>query len=308
MRPSPAVRRCIVRRGFTLIELLVVIAIIAILIALLLPAVQQAREAARRTECKDNLKNIGLALHNFHDTKKQFPEGLQAYFQSGHWWGTGFTWQAYILPHMDQLNLFNRIKDPMFVGNGDSGGRTTADILLAHTTTVIKIFQCPSQPGGDRQHGGMVGNQPSNYNGNIGTNVFNNCDGTNPGCIRANGVFFVDQGVGIRDITDGTSNTILVSEVQTKLSSPMPGGDRWYIWAENADGNPPTDLSEALIGAEGNDPINGGAQEAAGSFHPGGAQFLMGDGRVVFLSENTSITTYQRLSTRAGGEVVSLPQ
>ncbi len=295
------------RSAFTLIELLVVIAIIGVLIGLLLPAVQKVREAASRASCSNNLKQIGLALHGFHDTHNEFPEGLQAYFSSGKWWGTGWTWQAYILPHIEQNNLFDRIKGRMFTGNGDSGGRTSPEMVLAHTTTKISVYQCPSQPDGDREFGGMAGNQPSNYNGNIGTNVFNNCNGTNPGCIRANGVFFLHKRISIGDITDGTSNTFLVSEVQTKLASNMPGGDRWYIWANNADGNPPTDLSEALIGTETNDPINSGNQEAAGSFHPGGAQFLMGDGRVIFLPQNISMTTYRRLSTRAGGEVVTLP-
>jgi prepilin-type N-terminal cleavage/methylation domain-containing protein len=295
------------RSAFTLIELLVVIAIIAILIGLLLPAVQKVREAAARMECQNNLKQIGLALHTFHDANREFPEGLQAYLSQGKWWGTGWTWQAYILPYIEQNNLFNRVKVRMFSGNGDNGGRTTAEMMLAHTTTTISVFRCPSQPGGNLQHGGMIGNQPSNYNGNIGTNVFNNCNGTNPGCIRANGMFFLAKRTAMRDVIDGTSNTIFVSEVQTQLASNMPGGDRWYNWANNADGNPPTDLSEALIGAETNDPINGGAQEAAGSFHTGGAQFLMGDGRVIFISESISMTTYRRLSTRAGGEVVTLP-
>ncbi len=294
------------RLAFTLIELLVVIAIIAILIGLLLPAVQKVREAAARAKCQNNLKQIGLALHNYHDTAGAFPEGLQGYFSDNHWWGTGWNWQAYILPHIEQDNLFSRIKTRMLSGNGDNGTRTTAEMVLAHTTTVVNVYQCPSQPSGDRTYGGMEGNQPSNYNGNIGTDVFNDCEGTNPGCIRANGVFFLARRTSIAGITDGTSNTILVSEVQTKLSDNMPGGDRWYIWANNADGNPPTDLSESLIGAETNDPINGGAQEAAGSFHTGGAQFLMGDGHVVFLRSSLDMTTYRRLSTKAGGEVVTL--
>ena len=295
------------RAGFTLIELLVVIAIIAILIGLLLPAVQKVRAAAARASCQNNLKQIGLGLHNFHDVNQAFPEGLQAYKSGGKWWGTGWTWQAFILPHIEQGSLYNRIKGRMFTGNGDNGGRTTAEMLLANTTTTIKPFQCPSQPDGDRQYGGMAGNQYSNYNGNIGTNVFNSCTGSNPSCIRANGVFFVHTRVGLNGITDGTSNTILVSEVQTKLSSSMPGGDRWYVWANNADGNPPTDLSEALVGSETNDPINGGAQEAAGSFHIGGAQFLMGDGHVTFLRQSLNMATYRALSTRAKGEVFTLP-
>ncbi|MBT6153114.1 MAG: DUF1559 domain-containing protein [Planctomycetaceae bacterium] len=288
--------------GFTLIELLVVIAIIAILIALLLPAVQQAREAARRSSCRNNLKQIGLALHNYHDTFGSFPAGNVARFDGTQLWGYGWTWHSKILPQLDQANLYSSVQNRM--GN-DSGNYASPEQRRASRDTVLSVFQCPSQPGGDHQFGGQHSNQPSNYNGNIGTSVFNNCKGTNPGCIRANGIFFINSSVRIRDIVDGVSSTMLVMEVQTRLSSSMPGGDRWYNFAYNGDSNPPSDLSESLIGTEMNDPINGGDQEAAGSFHTGGAHMLFGDGAVKFLSENISMTIYRSLSTRAGGEIVS---
>jgi prepilin-type processing-associated H-X9-DG protein len=287
----------------------VVIAIIAILIALLLPAVQQAREAARRTECKDNLKNIGLALHNYHDTNKAFPPGNIASGSTPSGWG--WTWHSKILPHMDQNNLYTQISTRI---NGDGGGAGDTEMLLAGRDTVIKIFLCPSHPDGDRNFGSgrdeQGGYQPSNYNGNCGNNTFNDdeCDTPTDTCTRGNGIFFINSQIGIRDITDGTSNTFLVSEVKCRLSSAMAGGDRKYNFGHSGDSNPPQDCSEYLIGAESNDPINGTAEEAAASYHPGGAQFLMGDGRVVFLSENINMTSvYRPLSTRAGGEVVSLP-
>jgi prepilin-type N-terminal cleavage/methylation domain-containing protein/prepilin-type processing-associated H-X9-DG protein len=293
-------------RGFTLIELLVVIAIIAILIALLLPAVQQAREAARRSACKNNMKQIGIALANYHELHKSFPAGNIGKWNTGasEWWGDGWTWHSKILPQLEQLGLYEKVKGRM---GTDAGGYNDTLQRLASTDTLLTVLQCPSQPGGDRQHGGMTGEQPSTYNGNIGTNVFNDCNGSNPSCIRANGVFFINSTIGYRDITDGASNTFVVAEVQCKLSADMPGGDRNYNFARNGDSNPPTDLSEYLVGTETNDPINGGAEEAAGSFHTGGANFLFGDGSVHYLSENTNMTVYRGLSTRAGAEPVQIP-
>jgi hypothetical protein len=165
---------------------------------------------------------------------------------------------------------------------------------------------CPSQPGGSLTFSGQSGCQPSNYNGNVGTNVYNagDCDGLNPLCTREAGIFFVNSRVGIRDITDGPSNTLLVMEVQCALATGMPGGERMYNFSEGADGNPPNEPWEYLIGTETNDPINSGNTEAVGSFHEGGAHVLLGDGVVRFLSENLDIQTFRRLSTRAGNEVV----
>ncbi len=248
------------------------------------------------------MKQIGLALHNYHDISNSFPMGNVAHLSGSTMYGFGWTWQSKILPEMDQAPLYKKVQNRMIT---DNGVWNTSEMLLAHTKTQIAIFQCPSQPGGDRQYGGMNGNQPSNYNGNIGTNVYNNCNGKVPSCTKANGIFFLNSHVRLADITDGPSNTMLVMEVQTKMSSNMPGGDRWYNFRQNGDSNPPSDLSESLIGTETNDPINGGAQEAAGSFHTGGCNVLLGDGRVQFLSQNINMTTYRRLSTRAGGEVVS---
>ncbi len=289
------------KTGFTLIELLVVIAIIAILIALLLPAVQQAREAARRSSCRNNLKQLGTALHNYHSTYKTLPPGNVTQLSGTTHYGYGWTWHSQILPQVDQDPLFQRIKP---VQGSDSGGGTSTEQKLAGQDTRIAVFQCPSQPDGDRNYGGQSGYQPSNYNGNIGTDVINSCAGVDPTCNRADGIFYINSSVKFRDITDGASNTMLLMEVQTKLSANMPGGDRKYNYAHNGDSNPPTDLSEYLVGTESNDPINGGAEEAAGSFHTGGANMLFGDGRVQFLSENIHMTTYRALSTRAGGEVV----
>lgn len=155
--------------------------------------------------------------------------------------------------------------------------------------------------------GGQGGYQSSNYNGNCGTNTFNDneCDTMNDTCFSGNGLFFINSSVRLRDITDGLSNTLMVMEVQTKLSANMAGDDRKYNFAVGGDGNPPTDISEYLMGAEINDPINGGTTECAGSFHTGGCHMLISDGAVRFLSENLNMGIYQALSTRAGEELIS---
>ncbi|MEZ6130649.1 MAG: DUF1559 domain-containing protein [Planctomycetaceae bacterium] len=229
------------KRGFTLIELLVVIAIIAILIALLLPAVQQAREAARRTQCKNNLKQIGLALHNYHDIYKQFPIGGQLQpdpnpattggIANVEMWG----WPASILPQIDQAPLFNQL--------GATTRRLT-DVLADATLrpllqTTISGFICPSDPGpplmskggpnGNGRHmngAAAVGNAfrvaKSNYIGNCGYNDVN---------VRVNerhlrGVFHIGINFRIRDITDGTTNTIFVGERTSFCASGAWCGNR----------------------------------------------------------------------------------
>lgn len=303
------------RIGFTLIELLVVIAIIAILIALLLPAVQQAREAARRSQCKNNLKQIGLALHNYHETFSSLPPGSIVYKTGSTISGHGWTWHASILPYLDQKPLYDQIQGANGMGT-EGGGTTSAKQRLAGQT-VIPVFWCPSQP--DVRNGVQKGGYTtSNYNGNMGTQIGDgsgdNCDlaanlaSPTLGCMGANGIFFPSSNVRYRDVTDGLSNTIVVSEVidsggdADKLGGG--GSDRKYCFSGGADSNPPTEMSEYLIAAETNDPINGYAEEAAGSYHVGGAQFVLGDGSVRFISENISMTTYRALSTRAGGEVI----
>ena len=128
------------------------------------------------------------------------------------------------------------------------------------------------------------------------------------GCMNGNGIFYVNSRTRFGDVIDGLSNTIFVSEVPDTGGDAMAGFgggcDRRAIYSRGGDSNPPTEMTESLIAAEGNDPINRGAEEAAGSWHTGGAHFLMGDGSVHFLSENMDMATYQGVSTRAGGEVL----
>jgi prepilin-type N-terminal cleavage/methylation domain-containing protein len=228
------------RRGFTLIELLVVIAIIAILIALLLPAVQQAREAARRTQCKNNLKQMGLALHNYHDTYLMFPPGALASSVGG--WGA--SWYMRILPYIDQAPVYTQLT---FSGahygwawndatNSPSGVQN--GLVLSQTSMAFAI--CPSSPlkpkrdsGGfiipDAQYMGIMGatngfgftNPPSR----IGTMAASCCDAqAQAGIITAGGLLLNHYPKAIHDASDGTSNTMLVGEASN--------------WGRDAAGNP----------------------------------------------------------------------
>lgn len=310
------------QRGFTLVELLVVIAIIGILVGLLLPAVQAAREAARRMQCSNNLKQIGLSLHNYESTFKALPAGCNGLPNAAgtNFNGHGWTWHASILPYIEQSTLYNAVQGPD--GMGNELGSTTSGKPLIVRQSILSVFWCPSQP--DVSNGSQKGGyQPSNYNGNMGTRIGNgndDCIGTGIanlsdmmtkpwGCMNGNGIFHVWSKTKFSDVSDGLSNTIFVSEVGDSggddIGKFSAGSDRKAMFSGGADGNPPTEMSEFLIAAEGNDPINRGVEEAAGSWHTGGAQFVMGDGSVQFFSENMDMTTYQAVSTRSGGEVTS---
>ncbi len=219
------------RRGFTLVELLVVIAIIGILVGLLLPAVQAAREAARRMQCTNNLKQIGLALQNYQSTYSSLPAGCNGLPSTANQFnGHGWTWHASILPFMEQNTLYNAVQGPDGMGN-ELGDQNTGKPLVVKATT-LSVFWCPSQPdvrGGSQKNG----YQTCNYNGNMGTRIGNGnddciCTGiatladmqTKPwGCMNGNGIFYVRSRTRFADVTDGLSNTIFVSEV------PDSGGD-----------------------------------------------------------------------------------
>jgi len=288
------------RRGFTLIELLVVIAIIAILIALLLPAVQQAREAARRTQCKNNLKQIGLALHNYHDVYKMFPMG----YMDGSSINEGWAWSAMILPFLDQKPLF----DQLGVNQQSLRARLAAGDPGQLLRTPLPAYRCPSDnPGNNgpnlihqnRHFGGGVGTvagglgnyavSASNYMGSSGTRSNNN------GVPLANqndsrGIFGWISSFRIRDILDGTSNTFMVGERDTSIcrSGTWVGvrnranGSRgaWVVLGETWLAK--LNQSIAVI----NWSADGGCGEGFSSNHPGGAQFLFCDGSVRFISDN----------------------
>lgn len=281
-----------VKRGFTLIELLVVIAIIAILIALLLPAVQQAREAARRSECKNNLKQIGLAMHNYHDTYRVLPPGFNvdlvvANTATGN---GGLGWSGSILPGLDQSNVYNMIDFNADWGTGDNEKACA---------TYLSVYRCPSDiTVKHRNHDGIDARVPTSYlacfSGTRGSDSEANVT-------DADGTFFLNSSIGIRDITDGTSNTIAAGECVNDFDAFK---DHFYIGSTSIGGwdGAPREYSEYV--ASTGVPMNTTNEVCFGSLHTGGAQFLFLDGSVRFLSENMSQTVYSYLGSRADGNPI----
>jgi prepilin-type N-terminal cleavage/methylation domain-containing protein/prepilin-type processing-associated H-X9-DG protein len=271
------------RRGFTLIELLVVIAIIAILIGLLLPAVQKVREAAARMQCSNNLKQLGLAMHNYHGVREAFPPGYtSAVASDGSDLGPGWGWASYLLPDMEQDNLFKQITFTQPVGAAINAGPRVAQ---------IPIFRCPSDnaPPTFLTVTAVVEVASSNYPGVFGNNEIED----DPGA--GNGVFYRNSRVRFGDITDGTSNTFAVGERSSNLS--------YATWTGAVTG---ADESQALVlGSCDHTPNHPAAHaEDFWSRHSGGVNFLLCDGSVRFVSNSISLAAYTAMASRAGGEVV----
>jgi len=320
-----------VRTAFTLVELLVVIAIIGILIALLLPAVQAAREAARRSQCTNNLKQIGLAMHNYHDAIKCFPSGfirqIGALDNEGHW-----AWNALLLPYVEQAPL----RDQLRVGTVPVSTDMVTPALLKAMQTPIQAFICPSAAGQPIIHveaGRMI--QPASSTANVGLAVTNyiacnssyglkNDPGTDP-TNYAVGVFYRHSNVGFRDLTDGSSNVILVGERAYRYDNLDAFAGAMFA-ARDFNGTGPAISSDGSASNQGLIAIFGGGAAvinavpnsgqnriAFSSQHPGGALFGFGDGTVRFLSEtidaNTATipidSTYERLMAIADGQTVS---
>jgi len=313
------------RRAFTLVELLVVIAIIGILIALLLPAVQAAREAARRTQCSNNLKQIGLALHNYHDTHKTFPIGhirrmVDASGTPDWAWTSGYGWGGLVLPFMEQTSLHSQLDFKVSVFDPVN--------LAVLGTTSPAFAQCPSDPipeyadpedAGDSSHLILT----SNYFGVGGSWGESHREpvaiSSSPSYVDAdlNGMFSADKNYKIRDCTDGTSNTLLVGE---SIYHPDAG----YKWngtfvgrAKTKNGRP--EKTTALIKPGGayliNDPrpdLKNVSQFMYSSRHPGGAQFCLTDGSVRFISEtiehNCTSATNSYTTWLASGQPLGLFQ
>jgi len=317
------------RRGFTLIELLVVIAIIAILIALLLPAVQAAREAARRMSCRNNLKQIGLALHNYQETNNLYPPG--GVYPGG---GTGDSWSVHarILPYLEQANLESLI---------DWGlGYKSQPVV---TRTRVEIYLCPSEVNDKARPDGDLTHYPLSYGANYGSwHVYDPNTGAG-----SDGMFFPNSGIRPRDITDGLTQTMAFAEVKAYTAYLRDGG------VQNG-GAMPGDPSQ-VSGLGGNFKTNSGHTEwvdarvhqtgfttvfgpntvvphtdggtsfnvdynsnregktadkvtyaavTARSYHPGIVNVLLMDGSVRGISENINRATWRALGTRNNGELV----
>ncbi len=328
------------RRGFTLIELLVVIAIIAVLIALLLPAVQQAREAARRTQCKNNLKQMGLALHNYHDTYNLFPIGVNGSIPNG--WGVSF-WVG-MLPYMDQATIFSSFRfeglSPGYTGQGV--GNTWNGPLVRNKA--ISLLTCPSSPLPQfKDTGAGIQTQISNYAGISGAvddavagpNAFTNstaspqlnsdncCGCTVQGIHARGGMLLPVVSLNFRDMLDGSSNSMMVSE-QSDFAKNAAGQQvlitNNHGWMMGTDaGVPPNAATVArrfnlttiryapnAVKAIGGAVLpgvcnNDGANNGIYSPHAGGVQALFGDGSTRFISENVDLTALKRAATRNDG-------
>jgi prepilin-type N-terminal cleavage/methylation domain-containing protein/prepilin-type processing-associated H-X9-DG protein len=305
------------RQGFTLVELFVVLAILAVLVALLLPAVQQAREAARSAQCRSHLKQLTLAIHQYHDTHDRLPAAMYSPLALNGW-----AWGAMVLPHIDQANLYAKL---------DLNHRSLTDVAGDPSTlpllqTLIPLYQCPSDANWsrlntERPYPGLIPQQivflgRSNYKGCIsGT-------GTSGGAFAITG----DPSLAFRDITDGLSTTFLMGEAmsgvprgtdQSQCAAVWAGGERNQSISANrnvaldtffaAGGSCMFQLQTGeWAGGPNKDEPSGGF----GSRHSGGAHFAMCDGSVRFINEEIdwsdaedSTATYNALGSRSGGEV-----
>jgi prepilin-type N-terminal cleavage/methylation domain-containing protein/prepilin-type processing-associated H-X9-DG protein len=306
------------RRGFTLVELLVVIAIIGILVALLLPAVQAAREAARRTECNNNLKQLGLALHNHHDVLKTLPPGGQEQVlivpnpSASATYVSGASWLVFILPYNEQNNLYTKYNQAASYTNSAN---------LAIGNIKVSGYICPSgvtlESGNSGEATGGQRNYTTHYYGNMGPTGTATINGTTlTYSSSGNGSnthwsahgplgFYREQSTAhkfkarLADFTDGTSNTIMVAE----RSQKEPAGVNSYrSWIRGCGGG---------CGACKNvtNPINATYYTSNnfndisfGSNHPGGMNVGLGDGSVRFVAQTINMNTYKAISSRNSGE------
>ncbi|QDU38638.1 Type II secretion system protein G precursor [Maioricimonas rarisocia] len=314
------------RQGFTLIELLVVIAIIAILVALLLPAVQQAREAARRTQCKSHLKQIGIALHNYHDVSRSFPPFF--IHRTGNATriadpDKGANWLVFLLPYIDQAPLYNQW-DFNIPANQNPG-----------RSAELAVYKCPTDPFSSGNFCNYAGGEWAR--GNYGMNVSPCSFGVTNGAGPLGGIGGANHVARMRDIRDGTSNTVAVDELRGGVNEhdlrgswAMPGlaagTAAMFNDASTPNSKEPNsdDMENCAVSGQAGNPAQGmgcfdsntTGQMTARSLHIGGLHLLLADGSVSFVSENIDYKrnqigcgglprgVWQAIHTRGGGEVV----
>ncbi|MEW4564696.1 DUF1559 domain-containing protein [Bremerella sp. JC770] len=323
------------RHAFTLVELLVVIAIIGVLIALLLPAVQQAREAARRMTCSNHLKQLGLAMHNYHDTFQGFPSGviLQTGSDASGSVDSYWSWGSLILPFMEQ----SAAHDVLQVGRQKLSDQITSGFDAAALNvlqTPIAGYRCPSDTAPDLHmssqcqiqdnSGSAVDAATSNY---VGNNQSWRCGGSGDhinigntsACSDVGGMFWGNSNVSFRDVTDGSSNTLLLGERAWQISNPAGGKyDCYAAQIYGVGGTSALSNNAKGVMANGDGGLNGVHYAAAcrrgySSNHPGGAQFVLVDGSVRFLPETTpdipnankDNVVFENLQNRNDGNVIA---
>ncbi|QDU61133.1 Type II secretion system protein G precursor [Planctomycetes bacterium Pan216] len=300
MNPSPRRAR---GAGFTLVELLVVIAIIGILVALLLPAVQQAREAARRSQCQNNMKQLGTALHAFHSSHMRLPPGYAADIETNtsSTWCTGGSgasaqgrapWAVYILPFLDQQALYDKLNLEERFSQANLGVPSPNDAFIVP----LAAFICPSDQDvasnpDKTSYFGVQGGGTEACSGFSGTRDF-----------FLNGVLYHNSEITLGHVSDGTSQVFMVGESRYQQAASNPA----VSWASSVKfgGNA---VAGTLAGAQ--EPINlhdgeGLPQSTKGfsSYHPGGCHFTMADGSVHFVSESIDLDVYQQLGQRDDGQ------
>ena len=308
------------RKGFTLIELLVVIAIIAILIGLLLPAVQKVREAPARMKCQNNLKQLGLGVHSYHDTYSRFiPAGSTV---------TWLSWHVGILPYIEQTALFNKVSQT--AGNYITIGKydipvnnRVATFLCPSQTEAEKMILAPTPPHNVNLPE-VINNQPpytTHYYGvggpagvnpiTAGNYIYEINDPTH-GRMGKQGMFQRTDTVKLENITDGTSNTLMVGEMSWSPGPITPSniaGTRFRGWARGCDDPTITQVCGGIktisnaINAYSNTLFN---EMPFGSQHTGGTNFAMGDASVRFLNASININAYRAAASYNGGEVLPL--
>jgi prepilin-type N-terminal cleavage/methylation domain-containing protein len=299
------------KNGFTLVELLVVIAIIGILIGMLLPAVQMVREAARRITCGNNIRQLGLSMHNYESAQGHLPSG---------WSENGYTWGVEILPFIEQQNLYSTI---------ERGASWTSGANERAAATVVPIARCPTSPLDDHyDHNGVSDRVPADYRANIGSNVRGDAGPKLTGSValsdgNPNGVFWGCSKTKFGDVSDGLSNTVFIAESLTDPRFKKDGNssDHWFIGSPNMSdfqcngasggGTGGHDFSEVVgsgmveMNARISNPSLHGAliEVSFGSYHNGGMNVVLGDGSTHFISEEIDTSAYQATFSRNGGEV-----
>lgn len=290
------------RTGFTLVELLVVIAIIGILVGLLLPAVQAAREAARRMQCSNNVRQLGIAVHNYESAYRRLPSGWVASNAHGE---PGWGWAAALLPFMEGSNLHQQIdfRIPIEADIHDQVRVTVVPTFLCPSDTGANLFEIAEGDGHDHDHDaryrvGRIDDEgeklfqvsKSNYVGMFGTFELEDAP------YNGNGMFYGNSRIKFRDVTDGLSNTLMVGERNSRLG--------YSLWQGNI-----SEAAEAharILGVADHGPNSPHAHfEDFSSYHTGGVNFMKADVSVSFLSDSIDVQVYQAMATRSGGEVFS---
>jgi prepilin-type N-terminal cleavage/methylation domain-containing protein len=320
---------CVSRRGFTLVELLVVIAIIGVLVGLLLPAVQAAREAARRSACINNMKQLGLALHNINDAKGKLPFASNCTEWNGStwaWWTTPYrTWNCDVMPFLELQSTYERLNFNQHINNNNlSDGFTVGNSTVLNNKR-LPFQECPSNPyatGCRKRDGGgfsEMGNSPvecyapcngpqrcdgktndcaadNTYCSVAGSDWNNKAATANPGMFGGRNAFQCK----FSDVTDGLSSTIMLSEKRGDL----------LTWGGAFSGNFQGAPTGMRINSPSTNLTNSGDYRnnmGAGSYHPGGATFCMGDASVTFLTDNIDFVLYNALGGKSDGIAAKVP-